>query len=186
MFSQVRHLTTGRRVTARVTLMLFAVLLLYLSTTAMSGCTSTPTAVTWERLSCEVSGKSDHSYSDLPRVAVFTDSTGAQALTGQVYPKVLEQVISVDFSTAFVVAVFQGEQDSTGYSVEVADAKLEGNTVFVYAVFHEPSSQDLKGDTVTSPYCVLKVEKTSKLRGAFDFALVVSEQEIFRQTYDIP
>lgn len=142
--------------------------------------------LTWKKITDQVSGKSDYSYEDVPRLKVITSPSDAQSLNGQVYPEVLEQVQSVDFSTFFVMAVFQGQQDTTGYSVEVTDVELRDGTVFVYANFNEPSPGNVVGETLTSPYYILKVQKTEGIKGSFIFVLIADGEEVFRQTYVIP
>ncbi len=140
----------------------------------------------WEKLTDQVSGKSDYSYEDVPRLKVITSSSDVQSLSGQVYPEVLEQIHTVNFSTFFVIAVFQGQQYTTGYSVEVTDIELKEGTVFVYANFNEPSPGEVVGETLTSPYYILKVRKIEDLKGSLTFVLIANGEEVTRQTYVIP
>lgn len=140
----------------------------------------------WEKITDQVSGKSDYSYEDVPRLKVITSPSNVQSLSGQVYPEVLEQVQSVDFSKFFVIAVFQGQQDTTGYFVEVTNVELREGTVFVYANFNEPSPGDVVGETLTSPYYILKVRKTEGVTGSLTFVLIANGEEVIRQTYVIP
>lgn len=140
----------------------------------------------WEKLTDQVSGKSDYSYEDVPRLKVIASPSDVQSLSGQVYPEVLEQVQTVDFSTSFVIAVFQGQQDTTGYFVEVTDVELKEGTIFVYANFHEPTPGEVVGETLTSPYCILKVRKMEGLEESLTFVLVANGEEVTRQTHIIP
>lgn len=148
--------------------------------------TSQKALLEWEKLTDQISGKSDYSYEDVPRLRVITSPGDAQSLKGQVYPEVLEQIRSVDFSKYLVIAVFQGQQDTTGYFVEVSDVERENEVIFVHAIFHEPSPGDVVGETLTSPYYILMVRKTEELKGSFTFVLIANGEEVARQTYVIP
>lgn len=140
----------------------------------------------WEMIASQTVGKSDYSYEDVARITVVTDFNEAQALRGQIYPGILEQVQGTDFSVSFVIAVFQGEKGSTGYSVEVTDVQRKDNTITIYAQFHEPAPDALTNPLITSPYCILKVEKPESMKGEFTFVLVTDGVEVARQEHVIP
>ncbi len=140
----------------------------------------------WEMIANRTVGKSDYSYEDKARITVVTDVNEAQALRGQVYPEILEQVRKTDFSDFFVIAIFQGEKGSTGYSVEVTDVQRKDNTITIYAQFHEPAPDALTNPLITSPYCILKVEKPKSVKGEFTFILLANGTEIARQEHLIP
>lgn len=95
-------------------------------------------------------------------------------------------VANVDLSAYLILIVYQGEKDTTGYSVEVTDIERNKDAVLVYANFHEPAPGEVKGETVTSPYCVLKLKKTEDLKGSLTFVLIANGEEVTRQTYVIP
>lgn len=140
----------------------------------------------WEMIASRTVGKSDYSYEDVARITVVANSNEAQALRGQIYPEILEQVQETDFSAFFVIAVFQGEKGSTGYSVEVTDVQRKDNTITIYAQFHEPAPDALTNPLITSPYYILKVEKTESVKGEFTFVLVADGIEVARQEHVIP
>jgi hypothetical protein len=140
----------------------------------------------WEMIANQTVGKSDYSYEDKARITVVTDVNEAQALRGQVYPEILEQVRKTDFSAFFVIAVFQGEKGSTGYSVEVTDVQRKDNTITIYAQFHEPAPDAITNPLVTSPYYILKVEKMEGIKGEFTFVLIAGDIEVARQVHTIP
>lgn len=91
-----------------------------------------------------------------------------------------------DLSAYLVVVIYQGWKGSTGYSVEVADIQRKNNTITVYARFREPAPREITNPLVTSPYYILKIKKTSGLKGDFIFVLVANGKEIIRQTHHIP
>ena len=117
----------------------------------------------WEMIANQTVGKSDYSYEDRARITVVTDINEAQVLRDQVYPEILEQVRKIDFSTFFVIVIFQGEKGSTGYSIEVTDVQRKDNTITIYSQFHEPALDAITSPLVTSPYYILKVEGKEKL-----------------------
>jgi len=141
----------------------------------------------WDQIADDWGAPSNYRYRGKePRLVVITDQASVSSLQGQLWPDHLEMVANVDFSTYFVLIVYQGEKYTTGYSVEVTDIKRNRDTVLVYASFHRPSPGEVKGEIMTSPYCILKVKKTEELKGSFTFVLIANGEEVARQTYVIP
>ena len=145
----------------------------------------------WEKLVAYPTGKSDASYDDRARITIISTPEEAQLLANQVYPEVITQVQTIDFSSFFVAAVFQGWKGSTGYSIEVTDLRQLGNTITVYALFHTPQPSGPDGIVFTnpletSPYYILKVKKAEEITGDFTFVLMANGQEVARQIQTIP
>jgi hypothetical protein len=170
----------------------------------LSGCTQQPTPtpiptitptppgapLVWEKLVDYPTGKSDASYDDRARITIISTPEEAQLLANQVYPEVVAQVQTIDFSSFFVTADFQGWKGSTGYSIEVTDLRQLGNVITVYALFHEPQPGPdgivFTNPLETSPYYILKVKKAEEMTGEFTFVLVANGQEVTRQIQTIP
>lgn len=74
-------------------------------------------------------------------------------------------VPTVDFARETVVAVFQGERPTGGYGIEISDAVLEGDELFVQMRFQEPAPDAFTTQALTSPWAMVRV-----LRGGIDVA----------------
>ncbi len=67
---------------------------------------------------------------------------------------------AIDFSTDSVIAVFAGEQPTLGYSIEVTRIE-DAAKRHVAVTFSKPGGSCISGQSITSPYQVVKVPKTS-------------------------
>lgn len=140
--------------------------------------------VFWEPLVDDPeSGSFGHYEEREPQLAVVVNQDAVSAIQSTLPSRHLELITNVDFSTHFVIVVYQGQKGTTGYSVEVVSVKRQDETIIVCAQFHEPSGG---GGMVISPYYVLQVEKTEELRGDLTFLLVTDSEEIARQEAVIP
>lgn len=140
----------------------------------------------WNKITDDWGAPGSYRYrKDEPRLIVITDQASVSLIQGQLRPDHLEMVADVDFSTYLVLIVYQGEKYTTGYSVEVTDIERNKDTILIHADFHEPAPGEVRGETVTSPYCVLKVKKTENLKNSFVFVLIANGEEVTRQTSTI-
>lgn len=77
----------------------------------------------------------------------------------------LPPVPGVNFRRETILAVFLGQQPTGGYGIEVADATLEGQELFVDMRFREPDPGAITTQALTSPWVMIRV-----LRGGIDVA----------------
>jgi hypothetical protein len=152
----------------------------------IGSCLPQDESLIWEKVTAQTIGKTDFSHEDKARLAVITDRDEVRKLRDQIYPHLLEQIQTVDFSAYLIVTVFQGQKGSTGYSVEVVNVQRKDKTITIHAQFHEPGPRDLTNPLVTSPYYVLKIKKTPGLKDEFTFVLNANGEEVTRQTQRIP
>ena len=168
------------------------VVLVLLAASCLSGCSGKDyplqeDRLVWEKIADDWGASSNYRYrEDEPRLVVIANRASVSSLQGQLRLDHLEMVASVDFSAYLVLIVYQGEKYTTGYSVEVTDIEHNKDAILIYANFHEPAPGEVKGETVTSPYCVLKLKKTDDLEGSFTFVLIANGEEVARQTLVIP
>lgn len=66
----------------------------------------------------------------------------------------------VDFKTSAVIAVFAGEQPTTGYAIAVAKIE-DSNTRNVFLALAEPDGNCIEGQIITAPYEIVTVSVTS-------------------------
>ncbi|MGE3840486.1 MAG: VWA domain-containing protein [Vicinamibacterales bacterium] len=74
----------------------------------------------------------------------------------------LRQTIpKVNFETTMIVAVFLGSRPTPGYSVDILDARREGDTLVVQYAEREPPADSIQADVITNPFVVAGVPATS-------------------------
>lgn len=66
---------------------------------------------------------------------------------------------TVDFSRDVVVAVFAGTQPTLGYSIAISSVEDSDNRMITVTLL-KPGASCLAGETATSPYQVVKMQKT--------------------------
>lgn len=74
-------------------------------------------------------------------------------------------VPDVEFGRETILAVFQGQQPTGGYGIEVSDVVVEGSDMFIDMRFVEPEPGAVVTQQLTSPWVMLRV-----LRGGIDVA----------------
>ena len=79
----------------------------------------------------------------------------------------------IDFSTHAVLAVFMGDQPSSGHWTEIAAVTTNGVRLDVFVVDHAPGASCITSPHVASPFHFVKIPKTS-LPVAFHHAPAVT------------
>lgn len=141
----------------------------------------------WEKLADDWGAPMEYSYKgSVPQLWIVTAPDIDSLLQDQLDPSYLELIRQTDFSVSFIAVIYQGQKGSTGYLIEVTDVQQKDNTITIYAQFHEPAPDSLTNPLITSPYYILKVEKTESIKGEFTFVLVADGVEVARQEHMIP
>lgn len=91
-----------------------------------------------------------------------------------------------DFLSSFVVIVYQGAKSTTGFETEVLSIKQQSDTLMVCVRFQEPYPGQALGQAETSPYYIVKIDRTAEMQGEITFVLCADTQEISRQTVTLP
>lgn len=174
--------------------------------TGMSGCTQqqkptpiptiTPTppgaSLLWEKLAEEDGAAGEYRYEDTtPRLVLISSEALSSTLQNQLRPAYLDLITQTDFSAYFVAVIYQGRKATTKYSVEVLDVRQVDRIITIYALFHEPRQAEpgeivSVNPLVTSPYCMVKIQKPEPTRGDFTFVLIANGQEVARQIQTFP
>lgn len=141
----------------------------------------------WEKMVFDRGGYGGASYGGRsPRLVVIARQTNVSSVQNQLLPEHLSLIADVDLSTYFVAIIYQGEKESTGYSVEVIDIRQARDRIVLCAQLHEPIPHQVRGQMVISPYYVVEIERPEGPGGAFTFVLLDGDEEIVRQTETIP
>jgi hypothetical protein len=67
----------------------------------------------------------------------------------------------VDFSQRTVLAIFVGQKNSLGYQVDVTGATIDDSKTKVSITMTVPGSSCLTGATITDPYDIVDIPKTT-------------------------
>jgi hypothetical protein len=75
------------------------------------------------------------------------------------YAKFLE----VDFKKKDVLVLYQGQQTSGGYEIDIESLKNENHTIIVKKKEITPKKGEMTTSVITSPYCIALIPKGKKL-----------------------
>ena len=68
----------------------------------------------------------------------------------------------VNFNNEMIIAVFQGSQPSSGYSIEITEIIEKENFVEVFVKKTSPSQGSLQLDVITDPFHIVKIRRVDK------------------------
>ncbi|MCX5719148.1 MAG: protease complex subunit PrcB family protein [Nitrospirae bacterium] len=68
----------------------------------------------------------------------------------------------IDFTQEMIIAVFQGGQNSMGYSIKIVRIVEEEKALRVSVEETRPGSNCVTAATITEPYHIIKLKKTNK------------------------
>ena len=104
---------------------------------------------------------------DAPAFRLVTDQDELLALWNQAHGSQLDvpPVPEVSFGRETVLAVFQGQQPTGGYGIEVLDVVVDDAELFVNMQFAEPAPDAIVTQALTSPWTFVRV-----LRGGIGVA----------------
>jgi len=161
--------------------MTIATLALYLLLAA--ACAPQEQQLTWEEIGHDELGTN---YAGDVTMIIVTDVSDLSMLRDNVFPRHFEQIRETDFPRYLIVTILRRGQSVADRSVEIAAITQRKDTIVIDAHFLERDPGEVIKDMITSPYYVLKIEKTPDLHGEFEFVLVVDGQEIMSRTRTIP
>jgi hypothetical protein len=121
-----------------------------------------------------------------PGLIVISSFQDLANLDGLVTDEAMAKLQELDYAAYFALVVFQGWKPTTEYSVQIDRVARTGKTINVYAQFHEPRPDELKGDLVTSPYHLVQVQKIGEWDQEFSFQVIVNETTVASLSHFIP
>lgn len=103
-----------------------------------------------------------------------TDKAGYLHITSnEAYIKLIEtlkideseynKLVSVNFNTNDVVVVYQGQKDSGGYSIDVAEIHWENELLMVKTIETIPETGKPVTMAITNPYCITIIPKAKSI-----------------------
>jgi hypothetical protein len=121
-----------------------------------------------------------------PRLIVISDEAAVGSIQDRVLPSHRRRIARTDFATHWVAVVYQGFKCRPGYSVQVSNVELDGDTVIIYAKSLEPTETDCLRQVGTSPYAVVRIQKPRALGDARITFAASLNGEIFFETCALP
>ena len=151
---------------------------LILSVSLLSACAILPFATNlhFDTIEKEISAGTGKLYEARePGLMVVSRPEEVELIDGLITDQAREKTLALDYGDYISLAAFQGWKGSSGYSILVNRISRTGNTVNVYAQFHEPKPEEQKLDMVTSPYHLVIVEKIGNWSEEILFNLIIDE-----------
>jgi len=117
-----------------------------------------------------------------PSLVIIASVDEANRLNGWISPEALEQLREIDYKRSFAVVAFLGWQSTGHEGIRIERVVRQGNAVSIYAQVGRPT-----GETrISSPYHLIKIQKTGRWGTNVDFALVVDGTTVASQSHRIP
>ncbi len=69
---------------------------------------------------------------------------------------------AIDFDNKILIAAFQGQKSTGGYSIEITKIEEIDNKIIVNIAENEPGRNCIVTQAFTSPYHIVELDKTSK------------------------
>lgn len=121
-----------------------------------------------------------------PRVSIIVQPDEVMELDDWVTEASKEQLQVMDYDTYFALVVFQGMKPTDGYGVQIERIVRKGNEVTIHAQFQEPRPDQKKNDIVTSPYCLIQVQKIGTWDQDIKFNVIADGSVVVSASHNIP
>lgn len=176
----------GFQITSKVTHYRHTVslLLLFLAILAsLSACKPQETELYFETIEQEAIAPSGEALQDeAPALIIVATPEETGQLGNLVSEYAQQQLLDMEYDNYFAVVAFLGWQPTRHEGIRVERVVRKGQSV---SVFTQVGLRT--GDTeVTSPYHLVKVEKSGQWDTNIDFALVIEEAKVTSQVHHIP
>jgi len=97
-----------------------------------------------------------------PTLLVMGDAASVDQISSMVdNPAVVDQIKTVDFTKAYIVAVFAGPVESGGYSIDVQTISQQGAGVNLQVQVVAPPADRMVPTVISYPYHIVTVDRQS-------------------------
>lgn len=98
------------------------------------------------------------------KTLVITDHAEFEKVWAQIYRDQFPHpsLPETDFTKDMVLAVFMGEQPTSGYRIDIIEVTENANSLEVQYVKHKPRPGEPVAQVLTRPFCLAKIEKIDK------------------------
>ena len=118
-----------------------------------------------------------------PGVIVIARPEDVTSLNNWVTEDAKAQLQTLDYTTYFALAVFQGWKGTDGYSIQIERITRQEDNVTILVLLQEPRPDERKNDIVTSPYHLVQVQKVGVWDRNITFTVV---EDGTRNCFDFP
>lgn len=118
-----------------------------------------------------------------PGIAIVAAQDETLDVISLIDPFGYAKLADVDYVDDYTIAAFLGRRGSTAYAIEITEIRRNGSRVTVDCVEWEYSGGD---DVLTSPYHLVKVEKTGAWNTDIEFVLAIDGEVVLTETHFIP
>ena len=121
-----------------------------------------------------------------PNLVIISRPEEVDHLNGWITEDARNKLLAVDYSDYFALLVLQGLKPSTDYKVSINRITRIESIVNIYVEFLEPEPNKSVGAMETSPYHLVKVQKTGSWGQEITFNLFAGETFITSLSHAIP
>lgn len=121
-----------------------------------------------------------------PGIIIVSGTGDANNLMGLISENSLKQLQTLDYQGYFVIATFQGWKPETGYGIQVDKVVRSENTVNILVTLNEPKPPRHPGEIVSSPYHLLRIQKTGNWGQEITFNLLADGLLVTSAVHMIP
>ncbi len=121
-----------------------------------------------------------------PGVIIASETDDISDLIGLVSADCIDKLEKLNFDKSFVIGVFHGWRPSTGYGIQIDRLIRSENSVNIFITLHEPKPNEPTGAMETSPYHVVKLQKTGSWGQNIIFNLIADNLTVASVTHMIP
>ncbi len=122
-----------------------------------------------------------------PKLVIVATSDEVSSLSPSLSPETGPELSNTDYSSHFVIAVFQGLKRVYDYEARIERITYVDDTVKVYTQFVEPTEGQPQHLIESSPYHIVRVRKPRELTGKqLRFMLVANGQEVLSENHPVP
>lgn len=117
-----------------------------------------------------------------PALKIITSPEDVDSLDGLITVEAQRQLQEMDYNTHFAVITFLGQQSTSHGGVSIQRIVRQGNDISISAKAGRPMGDPV----VTSPYHLVRVEKTGRWNATISFAFVIEGKTIATESKFVP
>ncbi len=121
-----------------------------------------------------------------PGIIIVSSTGDINNLKGLVSENSLNQLGSLNYDQYFAIAAFQGHKGGTGHSIQINQVVRSENSINVFVTIHDPKPDEPTGAMETSPYHLVRIQKTGNWGQEITFNLRTDSQLVATAVHTIP
>jgi hypothetical protein len=123
---------------------------------------------------------------ETPGIIIVSKIEDINSMNGLVTENSLSQLRSLNYDQYFAIAAFQGHKGDTGHNIQIDKVVRSENSVNVFVTIHDPKPGEPTGAMETSPYHLVRIQKTDIWGQEITFNLMADDQLVTTAVHMIP